>query len=136
MNTESKAYTDFPTLSGKIYGFTAGTDLYDQYMLIDNDVRNEVHDIANDNPNAALNSATSSAVGFDSCDDDSTGQGTQYVNSNGLPWAMSIPIEWKWPKEEVDMLEAYPDFDDFIINPALDWYSDANTNKDLSKIID
>lgn len=135
VNTETKTYTDYPTITGKISGFTSGIDVYDQYMLIKGDATQQVHDIANDNPNAALNSATSSAVGFDSCDDASTAQGTQFTTANGLPWALSIPDEWKWPKEKVDMLEAYPDFDDFIANPELDWYSDANTNKDSSKII-
>lgn len=135
VNTESKVYSEYPIMTGSITGFNTGTDVYDQYMLIDNDITKQVHDMASDNPNSALNIATSDAIGFNSCDDDSANQAKQYVNSNGLPWALSIPAEWGWPKEKVDMLEAYPDFDDFIVNPALDWYSDANDNKVDSKII-
>ncbi|MGR6838689.1 LruC domain-containing protein [Aliivibrio wodanis] len=29
---------------------------------------------------------------------------------NNMPWALLIYDEWKWPRERVDLIEAYPDF--------------------------
>jgi len=61
-----------------------------------------------------------------------------YQTSNGLPWALAInpgsQEEWKHPSEMVDILQAYPDFQEFVEsngNKATSWFSqsNANTNK-------
>jgi len=61
-----------------------------------------------------------------------------YQTSNGLPWALAInpgsQEEWKHPREMVDILQAYPDFQEFVEsngNKATSWFSqgNANTNK-------
>jgi LruC domain-containing protein len=35
--------------------------------------------------------------------------GKTYVDQNGRPWALDIPIEWRYPNETVDLTLAYPD---------------------------
>ncbi|MBB1313602.1 MULTISPECIES: LruC domain-containing protein [Aliivibrio] len=60
--------------------------------------------------------------------DDATnaGNGTYFHTSNGLPWAIEIPLDWKHPIESVSILEAYPQFADFAQDAtgqtAPDWY--------------
>lgn len=39
--------------------------------------------------------------------------GIYFSTSTGLPWALEIPVLWKHPKEYVDLLEAYADFEAF-----------------------
>ncbi|AZL86429.1 LruC domain-containing protein [Aliivibrio salmonicida] len=55
-----------------------------------------------------------------------TGNGTYFHTSNGLPWAIEIPLDWKHPIESVSILEAYPQFADFAQDAtgqtAPDWY--------------
>ncbi len=67
--------------------------------------------------------------------DDKTQQSANYLyqTSNGLPWALAInpgsQEEWKHPSEMVDILQAYPDFQDFVEsngNKATSWFSQSN----------
>jgi len=67
--------------------------------------------------------------------DDSTQPSANYLyqTSNGLPWALAInpgsQEEWKHPSEMVDILQAYPDFQDFVEsngNTATRWFSQSN----------
>jgi len=58
-----------------------------------------------------------------------------YQTSNGLPWALAInpgsQEEWKHPSEMVDILQAYPDFQEFVEsngNKATRWFSQSNAN--------
>jgi LruC domain-containing protein len=47
---------------------------------------------------------------FGTADDRSQGvAGKTYVDQNGRPWALDIPIEWRYPNETVDLTLAYPD---------------------------
>lgn len=43
--------------------------------------------------------------------DDRTYPGTNYtyMDANRLPWAMDLPIEWKYPEERNALVSAYPD---------------------------
>jgi len=48
-----------------------------------------------------------------------------YKNSNNLPWSMEIATEWKHPQSGIDLLKAYPNFENYVTsNKAnnLDWY--------------
>ncbi len=72
---------------------------------------------------------------FGSFDDDSViGSEHCFQNSNGLPWALEIPTDWKHPKERVTILEAYPQFAGFAqdssgaTNP--NWYLSSNAISD------
>ncbi len=58
-----------------------------------------------------------------------------YQTSNGLPWALAInpgsAEEWNHPLERVDILQAYPDFQEFVEsngNKATSWFSHSNAN--------
>ena len=39
-----------------------------------------------------------------------------YRTNNNLPWAMEMNGSWQWPKERTDLLQAYPDFADFVLS--------------------
>lgn len=56
-----------------------------------------------------------------------------YQNNNGLPWALAInpgsQENWKHPSELVDLLQAYPDFQNFVEsngNKSTDWFAQSN----------
>lgn len=49
------------------------------------------------------------------------GTGSTYVDANGRPWAMEMPVEWKYPNETIDLTLPYP-------NMAL-WASSAGTSR-------
>jgi len=69
--------------------------------------------------------------------DDNTQVSSNYLyqTSNGLPWALAInpgsQEEWKHPSEMVDILQAYPEFQEFVEsngNKATNWFSQSNAN--------
>ncbi len=62
-----------------------------------------------------------------------TSVNNNYQNANGLPWALAInpgsQEVWKHPVENIDMLQAYPDFKDFAEsngNKETSWFSQSN----------
>lgn len=52
----------------------------------------------------------------------------QYIDSNGFPWAVQIPLEWNWPLSRQNIHSAYPQFKNWYESglegqpAALDWY--------------
>lgn len=58
---------------------------------------------------------------------DASSGDTYYHTSNGLPWAIEIPTNWAHPLEQVDILNAYPSFDEFAQDDngttATNWYT-------------
>jgi len=67
--------------------------------------------------------------------DDATqiSNGYYYQTSSGMPWALAISAgseeEWKHPLEMVDIIHAYPDFQNFVEsngNSATLWFSQSN----------
>ncbi|MCE9499394.1 MAG: LruC domain-containing protein, partial [Leptospira sp.] len=53
----------------------------------------------------------------------------QYLDSDGFPWAIQIPGNWKWPYEQKDIRNAYEFFDDWYISKGMekkDWYNFPN----------
>ena len=49
-----------------------------------------------------------------------------FIDDNGYPWAMLVPIDWKHPLENVHMEIAYPQFKDWRESGGttnLDWYN-------------
>lgn len=66
-------------------------------------------------------------------DDRSTGQQT-FVNKNNFPWVINIPGNWQHPKENADILRAYPLFKTWVTSDgkqANNWYQPENANPDL-----
>ena len=61
--------------------------------------------------------------------DDASGSGNYYVTQNNLPWALHLPVSWKWPLEKVDIINAYSDFAEWAQsggNEKTDWYLHVN----------
>ena len=127
VNTRAMTFTSILQLSGTITGVNGA---YDSFMLKDGDQTAEVH------PNVADGIAGTSSffnAGLSGCQEGSV---VDFKTDEGFPWGMVVPIEWQWPKEGIDILEAYPDFRTFVeSSPGLDWYSSNNQNRVLSKII-
>lgn len=70
---------------------------------------------------------------FRVADDSSSGSTRTYQTANGLPWGLAInpgsQEAWKHPKENVDILQAYPDFQNFVESngdKATSWFSRSN----------
>ncbi|MUL01728.1 LruC domain-containing protein [Aliivibrio fischeri] len=52
-----------------------------------------------------------------------------FKTSNNMPWALLIYDEWKWPRERVDLVVAYPQFADYTTSGGethTDWYDITN----------
>jgi len=134
INTQQRNYAEIPVLTGTVTGIDGG---YDEYVLIDGVIGSELHHTTDESQvgYGALNEPTKfNTDKFGQCNDRSN-ESNKYINENGLPWAITdIPIEWEWPKEFIQLTEAYPDFGTFATaNPNLDWYSESST-KVTSKI--
>ncbi|MBC34578.1 MAG: hypothetical protein CL663_02450 [Bacteroidetes bacterium] len=65
---------------------------------------------------------------FGTIDDDSDpGSNRYYVTTNNLPWAIDIPSSFDWPKEKIEISQAYLNFVDWAESLGLeheDWYLD------------
>ena len=138
INTVQIDYSDIPVISGTVTNINGA---YDEFMLRDGVSGQEIHPLYNElhNNYEALNlpSMFNDSSNFSRCDDNSSDIGNLFVNSNGFPWVLSdLPIDWPWPKEGVSIIEAYPNFVDFVTSDySLDWYSDINGNRVEDKII-
>lgn len=60
-----------------------------------------------------------------------------YQTSNGMPWALAINPgsneAWRHPKERIDVIQAYPNFQIFVEtngNKQSSWFSQENANSD------
>lgn len=52
-----------------------------------------------------------------------------YQTENGLPWALEIGTEWQHPWEYIDLIQAYPNFVDYVQSEgqsSKDWYLPGN----------
>jgi LruC domain-containing protein len=132
VNTVRSDYSEIPVISGTVTNINGA---YDEFILQDGKSGYEIHPLYNKlHANyAALNNPSmfNDSSNFLRCDDSSAGITSLFVNANGFPWVLNdLPIDLPWPKEGVSILEAYPNFDDFVIsNSSLDWYSDKNGNR-------
>ncbi len=65
-----------------------------------------------------------------SADDSSTPlAGLYYQSTQGLPWALLIPVLWQHPLERIDVAAAYPKLIEFSVSEgarAQDWYLPAH----------
>ncbi|MUK28704.1 LruC domain-containing protein [Aliivibrio fischeri] len=88
----------------------------------------EVH-LKNKTPTSKFN------YGYVGRSDDATNTaaGTYFHTSNGLPWAIELPLDWKHPIESISILDAYPQFANFAQDEtgqtATDWYVTPITGK-------
>jgi LruC domain-containing protein len=57
-----------------------------------------------------------------------------YQTSNGMPWALEVPEDWKHPTENTNLSEAYPQFKTFAESSGslqADWYIESKAISDL-----
>ncbi|KZY71056.1 hypothetical protein A3760_11890 [Oleiphilus sp. HI0122] len=89
----------------------------------------EVH-LKNNAPTNALHS------GLLSIGDDTSSMSLQqyYQTSNGMPWAIEVPSDWKHPLEKVDIRDAYPQFKAFAESSGAeqtDWFLESKAQSTL-----
>jgi LruC domain-containing protein len=64
--------------------------------------------------------------------------GKTYVSKkNNFPWAMTVPSNFKWPTEKKDMLQAYPNFGNWVVKNGVN-INEWRYNKvdSLLKVVD
>jgi len=90
----------------------------------------EVH-LKNQKPTEAFDYSLFAGVGQDVSD---TSQGEYFQTDTGMPWALEVGTEWRYPYEYVELSAAYPDFPDFATSSGQtnqDWYLESNADTDL-----
>jgi LruC domain-containing protein len=138
INTVRIDYANIPVISGTVTNINGA---YDEFILQNGEMGHEIHPLYNElHLNfEALNSPSmyNDANNFSRCDDMSSGINL-FVNKNGFPWVLTdLPVDLPWPKEGISILEAFPNFDDFVTsNPALDWYTNINGNRNSANLIE
>lgn len=70
---------------------------------------------------------------FGSNDDRSSYPATSFLTSSGMPWAIEFPVLWDHPVEKTDLVDAYPEFIDYVLSLGAlnrDWYMNpGNENR-------
>jgi LruC domain-containing protein len=63
---------------------------------------------------------------FGKADDTSDESEERYFRTQeNLPWAIKISDEWNYPREYIDVLWAYPDYESWVESSgteSIDWY--------------
>lgn len=73
------------------------------------------------------------SASFIGLEDDNTDATNSFVNGNNFPWVMNIPGNWEHPKENVDIVRAYPKFSKWVRSGGStdkDWYESANAQSE------
>jgi LruC domain-containing protein len=139
INTRQIDYADIPVISGTV---TNVNGAYDEFILQNGEMGHEIHPLYNEfhlnYPALNAPSMYNDANNFSRCDDMSSDMTNLFINKNGFPWVLTdLPVDLPWPKEGISILEAFPNFDDFVIsNPSLDWYTNINGNRNSANLID
>jgi len=106
-----------------------GTAPFNPFLIIDKTREREVH-LANMHT-TALGTKNFPINGVNRDEDGN------YLNDNGLPWAINIVHDFKVPKEKITVIEAYNHFDKWAIsggNEYKDWYKDNPGYRNSSNI--
>lgn len=56
-------------------------------------------------------------------------EGRYFRNQDNLPWAIKVMTKWRYPQEYIDVLWAYPDYEQWVEssgNEATDWFSTSD----------
>ncbi|KZZ76321.1 hypothetical protein A3767_15250 [Oleiphilus sp. HI0133] len=73
---------------------------------------------------------SSNLVGLE---DDRSNASNSFVNANSFPWALNIPAGWEHPKENIDIVRAYPNFSKWVRSNGSthkDWYQSNHAQHD------
>ncbi len=105
---------------------------FNPFIIVNQDRGREVH-LANMAPTALANNSF-----FGTVDDDSNlGSGSTYVNENNLPWAINIVESFDYPKEKVQVTDAYLRFAQWAISAGAqftNWFEDQPGNRNTNNI--
>ncbi len=72
---------------------------------------------------------------FDDTSDTATAR--YFKNENNLPWGIKISDDWNYPREYIDILWAYPDFEPWVESSGsenIDWYKTSERNTHYYKV--
>ncbi|MCX6277224.1 MAG: LruC domain-containing protein [Bacteroidetes bacterium] len=99
-----------------------GTPPYNAFIFVNQDRAREVHlkdhpptQLANPVYFGSMNDASNPALGF------------YYRSATGLPWGLEIPVDFDYPIEKADILQAYLHFAEWAQSSGavyMDWYMD------------
>ena len=97
----------------------------DEYLRINQEEGREVH-----KPGKPFTSLMDVTMLGTAADDTDVSLGKYFKTADNLPWVLEIPVEWEYPKEQVDITQGYPHFKDFAQGKSNSpWYTDADGNK-------
>lgn len=108
---------------------TLGVAPFNPFIIINKNREKEVH-----LPNASITSLGKSSFNVDGVNLDPDGD---FISDNGFPWAISIIHDFKVPKENVSILDAYNYFSDWATSGGTifnDWYKDNPGYRNPDKI--
>lgn len=60
--------------------------------------------------------------------------GLTFLSANNMPWAIEMPTLWSHPYESVDIVDAYPNFDDYVESNGqsqVTWYMRSQAQQGL-----
>ncbi|MBN1198576.1 MAG: LruC domain-containing protein, partial [Bacteroidales bacterium] len=106
----------------------AGSPPYNPFLIVNKIRGREVH--LPDDPPTSL--ADPQYFGMDDDDSDPL-TGKYYKTATNLPWALNIPYEFAYPKEEAVIIQAYLFFADWAESAGAshsNWYLDVSGNRD------
>ncbi|PMK03216.1 LruC domain-containing protein [Vibrio sp. 10N.261.55.A7] len=86
----------------------------------------EVH-LADYEPTEKFDGDSMRGLGEDASDPNT---GTYYKTSQNHPWALMMTSEWRWPRERVDIVNAYPEFATYAESAgenATNWHTNGNS---------
>jgi len=90
----------------------------------------EIH-LKNQAPTEAFDYSLFAGVGQDATN---AGQGEYFQTQTGMPWALEVGSEWRYPYEYTELSAAYPDFPAFAESGGQenqDWHLESNAITDL-----
>ncbi len=56
-------------------------------------------------------------------------EGRYFRSATNLPWALKIPTQWRYPREYIDVLWAYPDYEEWVESSgteATEWFNSSD----------
>jgi LruC domain-containing protein len=106
-----------------------GVAPFNPFIIVDGNREKEVH--------LPYRNTTTLGVYNSQTDDGSSDYDGNYVSDSGYPWAISIIHDFKVPKENVNITDAYNFFVNWAESGGLqfnDWYKDNPGNRNIDKL--
>jgi len=106
-----------------------GSAPYNPFIISNQDRGREIHLVDMEPTDIAVNAGVNAYLGTG---DDASAGSDYYQTANNLPWALDIPYGWEWPKEQVDIVDAYSDFAAWAMSGGMSfpaWYLSPDPSK-------